>query len=185
MCLVNGFRSERMLSAAGHGRARVAWDAYARAVTLVMSLIQKTSIGDGIFSDSTSATRCAPLSLAPVDQLRRDSSFLLLRRTDRREPGSVFVCSASLGASASGEALAAGCGLRQGEAIGIRVPDLDLESDTLHPRQQIRLEGGRPVLALPRCQRVRTVLVGEWALGDARRHLLERSPLAESSLQSS
>jgi hypothetical protein len=45
------------------------------------------------------------------------------------------------------------------------VHDLDLESDTLHPRQQIRLEGGRPVLALPRCQRVRTVLVGEWALG--------------------
>ncbi|MFC6697155.1 tyrosine-type recombinase/integrase [Nocardioides daphniae] len=75
-------------------------------------------------------------------------------------------------------AVAAGCGLRQGEAFGIRVHDIDSAAETLHVRQQIRLEAGKPVPALPKYQRVRSVPVGGWVLEHLERHLGSLQPLS-------
>lgn len=59
-------------------------------------------------------------------------------------------------------AVAAGCGLRQGESFGLRVQDIDLSRQVVHVRQQIRLEGGRPVPALPKYRRTRSVPMPAW-----------------------
>lgn len=54
-------------------------------------------------------------------------------------------------------ALAAGCGLRQGEAFGVRVEDVDFLRLRVLVRRQVRLLGGRPVFALPKGGREREV----------------------------
>lgn len=58
--------------------------------------------------------------------------------------------------------VAAGCGLRQGEAFGLRSQDLDFAKRLVHVRQQIRLEAGTPVPALPKYERTRTVPMPAW-----------------------
>lgn len=57
---------------------------------------------------------------------------------------------------------AAGCGLRQGEAFGLRAHDVDLVRSELHVRQQIRIERGQPRPALPKYGRTRTVPMPDW-----------------------
>lgn len=79
--------------------------------------------------------------------------------------------------------VAAGCGLRQGEAFGVRVQDIDFLRLELHVRQQIRLEGGRPVPALPKYGRVRSVPMPEWVGFELARHLERTEPLAGERLE--
>ncbi|MBZ5740337.1 tyrosine-type recombinase/integrase [Nocardioides mangrovi] len=80
--------------------------------------------------------------------------------------------------------VAAGCGLRQGEAFGLRVQDIDFLRQELHVRQQIRLEAGRPVPALPKYGRVRSVPMPEWVGLELARHLERVSPLAGDRIES-
>jgi len=47
-------------------------------------------------------------------------------------------------------ALAAGCGHRQGEVLGVAVDDVDFLHRTVHVRQQVKLVKGHPVLAPPK-----------------------------------
>lgn len=54
-------------------------------------------------------------------------------------------------------ALAAGCGHRQGEVLGVAVDDVDFLRRTVHVRQQVKLVKGRPVLAPPKGGRERSV----------------------------
>lgn len=73
--------------------------------------------------------------------------------------------------------VAAGCGLRQGEAFGLRVQDVDFLRHELHVRQQIRIEATRPVPALPKYGRVRSVPLPEWVGLELAQHLERMSPL--------
>ena len=79
--------------------------------------------------------------------------------------------------------VAAGCGLRQGEVFGVRVQDIDFLRLELHVRQQIRLEGGRPVPALPKYGRVRSVPMPEWVGLELEQHLERTAPLAGERLE--
>lgn len=79
--------------------------------------------------------------------------------------------------------IAAGCGLRQGEAFGVRVQDVDFLRRELHVRQQIRIEGGRPVPALPKYGRVRSVPMPEWVGLELARHLERAAPLSGEQLE--
>jgi integrase len=79
--------------------------------------------------------------------------------------------------------VAAGCGLRQGEAFGIRVQDVDFLRLELHVRQQIRLEGSSPLPALPKYGRTRTVPMPEWVAGTLARHIETVPPLAGERLE--
>lgn len=54
-------------------------------------------------------------------------------------------------------ALAAGCGHRQGEVLGVAVEDVDFLRRTVHVRQQIKLVKGHPVLSPPKGGRERDV----------------------------
>lgn len=69
--------------------------------------------------------------------------------------------------------VAAGCGLRQGEAFGIRVQDIDFVRAELHVRQQIRIDSGIPAPALPKYGRTRTVPLPEWVATSLSAHLSE------------
>jgi integrase len=51
----------------------------------------------------------------------------------------------------------AGCGLRQGEVFGLAEDALDLDGRTLHVVRQIKHVEGRPVFALPKCEKERDV----------------------------
>lgn len=53
--------------------------------------------------------------------------------------------------------VAAGCGLRQGEVLGLRVEDVDFLRRRLLVRRQVRLIKGHPVYALPKGGKERTV----------------------------
>ncbi|MFJ9915146.1 tyrosine-type recombinase/integrase [Actinacidiphila glaucinigra] len=53
--------------------------------------------------------------------------------------------------------VAAGCGLRQGEVFGLAEGALDFEGRTLHVVRQIKHVEGKPVFALPKCEKERDV----------------------------
>ncbi len=74
-------------------------------------------------------------------------------------------------------AVAAGCGLRQGECFGVRVHDIDFLRGEFHVRQQIRLVNGAPAAALPKYGRTRTVPLPEWVANSLAAHIAELPPL--------
>ncbi|NEC92622.1 tyrosine-type recombinase/integrase [Streptomyces sp. SID12501] len=77
--------------------------------------------------------------------------------------------------------LGAGCGMRQGEILGVAVDALDFDSDTLHVVQQLKLCRSRPVFALPKGGKVRDVpLPGPVA--DALRAHMKQFPPVEITL---
>ncbi|MEU1773640.1 tyrosine-type recombinase/integrase [Streptomyces sp. NPDC012842] len=53
--------------------------------------------------------------------------------------------------------LGAGCGLRQGEILGVAVDAIDFRSDTLHVVQQLKLSRSKPVFAPPKGGKLRDV----------------------------
>jgi integrase len=58
--------------------------------------------------------------------------------------------------------VAAGCGLRQGEAFGLRVSDVDFLRHTLHVRQQVKLlADNKPIIAPPKGGKSREVPLPE------------------------
>ncbi|MFF0623596.1 tyrosine recombinase XerC [Streptomyces sp. NPDC004296] len=77
--------------------------------------------------------------------------------------------------------LGAGCGLRQGEILGIAVDAIDFDSDTLHVGQQLKLSRSKPVFAPPKAGKLRDVpLPGPVA--DALRAHMKRFPPMEITL---
>lgn len=57
-----------------------------------------------------------------------------------------------------------GAGLRQGEVFGLAVGDIDVERQVLHVQRQVKLAGNRPVFALPKGGKTRSVPVPEHLL---------------------
>ncbi|MFJ2790394.1 tyrosine-type recombinase/integrase [Streptomyces sp. NPDC087290] len=53
--------------------------------------------------------------------------------------------------------LGAGCGMRQGEILGVPVDAIDFDAQTLHVGQQLKLSYSKPVFALPKGGKVRDV----------------------------
>lgn len=53
--------------------------------------------------------------------------------------------------------LGGGCGLRQGEILGVAVDAIDFESDTLHVVQQLKLSRSKAVFAPPKVGKLRDV----------------------------
>ncbi|OII63238.1 site-specific integrase [Streptomyces sp. CC53] len=77
--------------------------------------------------------------------------------------------------------LGAGCGLRQGEILGVAVDALSFEGDVLHVVQQLKLSRSKPVFAPPKGGKLRDVpLPGPVA--DALRAHLKRFPPVEVTL---
>ncbi|MEU3084501.1 site-specific integrase [Streptomyces albidoflavus] len=77
--------------------------------------------------------------------------------------------------------LGGGCGLRQGEILGVAVDAIDFASDTLHVVQQLKLSRSKPVFAPPKGGKLRDVpLPGPVA--DALREHMKRFPPVEITL---
>ncbi|MER5839717.1 tyrosine-type recombinase/integrase [Streptomyces prasinus] len=57
----------------------------------------------------------------------------------------------------AGGKLAFGCGLRQGEVFGFAVEDIDFKGGWIHVNRQVRLVGTKPVFALPKGNKIRSV----------------------------
>ncbi len=77
--------------------------------------------------------------------------------------------------------LGGGCGLRQGEILGVAVDAIDFSSDTLHVVQQLKLSRSKPVFAPPKGGKLRDVpLPGPVA--DALRAHMKQFPPVEITL---
>ena len=70
--------------------------------------------------------------------------------------------------------LAAGCGLRQGEAFGMRVEDVDFLRQRVHVRQQVKLLAGSPTIAPPKGGKTRQVPLPEVVAFALAQHLRVR-----------
>lgn len=73
--------------------------------------------------------------------------------------------------------LGAGCGLRQGEILGVAVDALDFEAGTLHVTQQLKLSLSKPVFAPPKGGKLRDVPLPEPIADALQRHMKEYPPV--------
>ncbi len=77
--------------------------------------------------------------------------------------------------------VASGCGLRQGETFGLRVCDVDFLRRRLLVRQQVKLVGGKTVLAAPKGGKTREVPLPDVVAVAVAEHL-RRWPAGEDGL---
>jgi integrase len=77
--------------------------------------------------------------------------------------------------------LAAGCGLRQGEAFGVADDDVDFADRVLHVRRQVKIVRSRLVFALPKGRKTRDVPLPDSVAEVIARHL-ERFPAVDVAL---
>ncbi|MET7791590.1 site-specific integrase [Streptomyces sp900116325] len=75
----------------------------------------------------------------------------------------------------------AGCGLRQGEILGLSVDELDFESGTLHVVQQLKLSRSKAVFAPPKGGKLRDVPLPDPVVEALREHI-KRFPPVEITL---
>jgi integrase len=71
----------------------------------------------------------------------------------------------------------AGCGLRQGEIVGLAEDALDLDNGTLHVVRQIKLIRGKAVFAPPKCDKERDVPLPGCVAEALREHMDQRKPV--------
>ncbi|WP_043265594.1 tyrosine-type recombinase/integrase [Streptomyces sp. CT34] len=72
----------------------------------------------------------------------------------------------------------AGCGLRQGEILGLSVEELDFDNDTLHVVQQLKLSRSQPVFAPPKGGKLRDVPLPEPVADAIKAHMKLFPPIA-------
>ncbi|WKK26540.1 tyrosine-type recombinase/integrase [Streptomyces olivoreticuli] len=75
----------------------------------------------------------------------------------------------------------AGCGLRQGEILGLSVEELDFDNGTLHVVQQLKLSRSKPVYAPPKGGKLRDVPLPE-PVADALKAHMKLFPPVEITL---
>jgi integrase len=73
--------------------------------------------------------------------------------------------------------LCAGLGLRQGEAFGLAVEDVDFLRGVVTVQRQVKWVGGRRLFALPKGRKVREVPLPEVVALELAAHLAERPPV--------
>lgn len=71
----------------------------------------------------------------------------------------------------------AGCGLRQGEILGVSVDEIDFEADTLHVLHQLKLSRSKPVFALPKGGKSRDVPLPKPVAESLRAHMAAFPPI--------
>ncbi|KOG19680.1 tyrosine-type recombinase/integrase [Streptomyces viridochromogenes] len=74
--------------------------------------------------------------------------------------------------------LAGGCGMRQGEVLGLAVDDLDFIEGVVHVVRQVKLIRNRPVFALPKGSKTRTVPLPEAVARSLEEHITQHPPAA-------
>ncbi|MQY34902.1 putative prophage phiRv2 integrase [Streptomyces sp. RB17] len=74
--------------------------------------------------------------------------------------------------------LAGGCGLRQGEVLGLAVDDVDFIEGVVHVVRQVKRIRNRPVFALPKGGRTRTVPLPESVARSLEEHISRHPPAA-------
>jgi integrase len=67
--------------------------------------------------------------------------------------------------------LAAGCGLRQGEAFGVRVRDIDFLRRQVHVEQQVKIVAAKVTIDTPKGDRTRTVPLPDIVAAELAEHL--------------
>lgn len=73
--------------------------------------------------------------------------------------------------------LAAGCGLRQGEAFGLAVEDIDFLRLVVHVRRQVKLIGSQLVFAPPKYRKERDVPLPDGIALDLSAHIRAFPPV--------
>lgn len=74
--------------------------------------------------------------------------------------------------------LGAGLGLRQGEAFGLAVDDVDFDDETVHVVRQVKLVGGKPCFGPPKGGKTRDVPLPESVAAAIRAHTETYPPVA-------
>ncbi|MFI2346895.1 tyrosine-type recombinase/integrase [Streptomyces sp. NPDC019443] len=74
--------------------------------------------------------------------------------------------------------LAGGCGMRQGEVLGLAVDDVDFVDGLVHVARQVKLIRNRPVFALPKGGKTRTVPLPESVARSLEEHITQHPPTA-------
>ncbi|NUK36024.1 site-specific integrase [Streptomyces lunaelactis] len=74
--------------------------------------------------------------------------------------------------------LAGGCGMRQGEVLGLAVDDVDFVEGVIHVLRQVKLIRNRPVFALPKGGKTRTVPLPESVARSLEEHITQQPPCA-------
>ncbi|MFJ3432752.1 tyrosine-type recombinase/integrase [Streptomyces cyaneofuscatus] len=144
--------------------------AYGRAIYANIRAVLSAAVDDGYLSRN-------PCSVRSVKQPTVEPKKVIPWSTER-----VFAVQDALPERYQAMVdLGAGCGMRQSEILGITVDAIDFEEDTLHVVQQLKLSSSKPVFALPKGGKVRSVpLPGPVA--DALRAHMKRWPPVEIAL---
>lgn len=71
-----------------------------------------------------------------------------------------------------------GCGLRQGEAFGLSVDDIDVEAGVVHVRRQVQADAGRRYFKLPKGEKTRVVPLPPSVAAEVRSHLRDFPPVS-------
>ncbi|WP_328865480.1 tyrosine-type recombinase/integrase [Streptomyces sp. NBC_00304] len=74
--------------------------------------------------------------------------------------------------------LAGGCGMRQGEVLGLAVDDVDFAEGVVHVVRQVKLIAAKQVFALPKGGKSRTVPLPESVARALEAHIAQHPPLA-------
>ncbi|MGI5457866.1 tyrosine-type recombinase/integrase [Streptomyces sp. CA-249302] len=74
--------------------------------------------------------------------------------------------------------LAGGCGMRQGEVLGIAIDDVDFAEEVVHIVRQVKLIAGKQVFALPKGGKTRTVPLPESVARALEAHIERLPPTA-------
>ncbi|MBB4907260.1 tyrosine-type recombinase/integrase [Actinophytocola algeriensis] len=74
--------------------------------------------------------------------------------------------------------LGAGLGLRQGEAFGLAVDDVDFDDETVHVVRQVKLVGGKPCFGPPKGGKTRDVPLPQSVAAAIRAHIETYPPVA-------
>ncbi|MDV7219417.1 tyrosine-type recombinase/integrase [Streptomyces prunicolor] len=74
--------------------------------------------------------------------------------------------------------LAGGCGMRQGEVLGLAVDDVDFVEGVVHVVRQVKLIAGKQVFALPKGGKTRTVPLPESVARSLEDHIAKHPPTA-------
>jgi integrase len=73
--------------------------------------------------------------------------------------------------------LGAGLGLRQGEAFGLAVDDVDFDDDTVHVVRQVKIVGGKPCFGPPKGGKTRDVPLPSSVAAAIRAHMAAHPPV--------
>lgn len=134
---------------------------YVRVLLANLSSIFNAAVDDGLIARNPCNARSVRAPRVPQVRVRpwtHERVLAVLDAHPARYSAVVLVC--------------AGCGLRQGEAFGIRVEDIDFEKQVLHVRQQIKLlADNKPITTPPKGGKQREVPLPDVVAEGLRTHM--------------